>query len=118
MPRKSVTDLKTDDKIIEDALADFMAVSEVKGEIASDEYKAQDAKTRKVIDGMVATLANYALGTVKLAGVDGIVIYEEAVRDNLLYLAMELAKDLALVGIRVGNFQFPTNLCAICGGDV
>jgi hypothetical protein len=42
----------------------------------------------------------------------------KAIESTVLWMATELVKDLALVGLQVGNFQFPSDVCAICGGDV
>lgn len=124
MPRKSVTDLKSADKLIDEAIENFKSVSEIKYELAKDAYDMQDDKTKAVIDRLVKTLQTYATGsiTLQLAPPHGklvaVAIENDYLMFNLLYLAMEIVKDLAITGIRVAKFEFPPSLCSNCGSEI
>lgn len=124
MPRKSVIDLKSSDNLLDQATEEFKDVSEVKAEMARAVYDQQDAKTKAVIDSIHATLQHYATGyiTVQLAPPSGaltpVKLDNEYLGYNLLYLAVEIVKDLAITGIRVASFVFPPSLCVECGAEV
>jgi hypothetical protein len=117
MARKTAADLNPSMP----ALDDFEAVSAVKFEMALDVYAVQDEETQKVIDLIAATLRQYSNGHAKLK-VSGrfefVPIPEEMLNQTLMYLAVEVVKDLAILGIRVANFEFPPNICVTCGVEV
>jgi hypothetical protein len=89
--------------------------------MAKDAYDLQDEETQAAIDRIVCTLQSYVTGflNVKVAGASyvPVKIDNEYIGYNLLYLAVEVAKDLALLNIRVANFTFPPVLCVVCGAD-
>lgn len=124
MPRKSVTDLKSAKRKLNEAMEEFESLSEVKYELAKAAYEVQDAKTQQVIDRIVATLRTYATGyvTFQLAPPRGalstVKITNEYLGYNLFYLAVEVMKDLAMMGIKVAEFTFPPALCAQCGAEL
>ena len=95
----------------------FEEVSAVKYDLAHEVYDAQDDETKMLIDKIEHTLRQYATATVKI-GKRNWDITEEQLHFNLFYLAVEVVKDLALLDIRVGNFTFPEDVCATCGGEV
>lgn len=118
MARKTLADL---DPRLKSAREDFEAVSLVKYEMAKDAYDCQDEETQKVIDRIVATLQQYANGYIKVKVGNSFVpmqISNEYLGFNLLYLAVEIAKDLAFVDVRIANFEFPPSLCASCGAQI
>jgi hypothetical protein len=124
LPRKSVVDLKSADKLIADAIEELHLTAEIKGEIARDVYDAQNEATRTAIDSIVATLRKYATGyvSVQLSPPNGalvpVKIENEYLAFNLLYLAIEIAKDLSFLGIRLSEFKFPPSLCMQCGAEL
>jgi hypothetical protein len=124
MARKSVADLKSAKRKLEQAIEEFEATSEVKYDLAKAAYDVQDAKTQQVIDRIVATLRTYATGyvTFQLApprgAVEAVKITNEYLGYNLFYLAVEVVKDLAIMGIRVAEFEFPPALCSNCGVEL
>jgi hypothetical protein len=124
MPRKSTANLKSADKLIEQAVEDWKGVSVIKYEMAKEAYDAQDAKTQAVIDRIVGTLRSHANGYINVqltppsGGLVAVKIDNEYLMMNLLYLALEVVKDLAIVGTRVATFKFPPSLCAACGAEV
>jgi hypothetical protein len=124
MGRKSISDLKSVDKLTEDAVEEFKSVSEMKWELARDAYELQDKETKAVIDRIVATLRTYANGyiAVQLNPPTGETIPVKIENDyldmNLLWLAVEVVKDLAFIGVQVASFEFPPSLCAQCGADI
>lgn len=114
MARKSLADIDPD---LRRATEEFESISLVKYEMAKDAYDLQDDKTQKVIDRIVGTLQQYATGhiTVKVGGsYVPVKITNEYLGFNLLYLAVEVVKDLAFLDIRVESFKFPELLCAVC----
>jgi hypothetical protein len=124
MARKSVTDLKSAKRKLEEAIEEFEQMSEMKFELAKTVYDTQDAKTQAVIDRIVTTLRVYATGyiTLQLAPPHGaptaVKITNEYLGYNLFYLAVEVVKDLAIMGTRVAEFDFPPALCSQCGAEL
>jgi len=112
MARKSLADLYPH----KEALDEFVAVSLVKYEMAEEVYDAQDDETRTAINAIMGVLSTYATGNMTIKG-ESIKVPDTALQQNLLYLAVEVVKDLALLGIRVANFEFP-KLCVTCGVEV
>lgn len=115
MARKSLADI---DPELVSVLDEFKSLSEVRYEIARDAYNVQDDATKQVIDRMVATLQQYATGYIT-AKVNKTAVPVKIDHDylgyNLLYLAVEIVKDLAFMDIRVADFEFPEQFCASCG---
>lgn len=122
--RKSAADLKSADKLLAAALDDFKSVSELKYELAKEAYDMQDATTQAVIDRIVSTLQVYATGYInlQLSPPNGAVVPVKLdnvyLGYNLLWLALELVKDLAITGIKVAEFSFPPAMCVKCGADI
>ena len=118
---KSLTDLKSVDKLLDEAVEMFEATAEVKGEIANDVLAAQDDKTKAVILKIAGVLRSRLSDSIKVkvgkTSLD-VMASGKAVEFAVVWTACEIAKDLALVGIRVGSFVFPADTCAVCGGDV
>lgn len=118
MPPKSLTDI---DPKLQSITEEFNAISVVKGQMAQDAYDVQDAKTKATIDRIVATLQASATGTVQLKVgrmMNPVKLSNEILGFNLLYLAVEIVKDLAFVGIKVANFKFDPKHCADCGSEL
>jgi hypothetical protein len=90
---------------------EFISLAEYQGQVAREVYESQDDETRKVIDKIVTTLQNHSDGNVY--GVD-----DQYTDSMVMHLAVEAVKDLAVCGIQVANFQFPADICAMCGGEV
>lgn len=126
MPRKSITSLRSErlDQLTAEAFEEFKAVSEVKHELAMDALKAQDDETQEAIKRVAKTLQTYATGyiTLQLGPPSGkpvqVKIENDYLTMNLIWLAVEIAKDLAFVGIKLAEFQFPESLCAQCGSEI
>jgi hypothetical protein len=115
MARKTLADI---DPRLAPIVEEFQVLSEVRQEIAKDAYDVQDAGTQRTIDRMVATLQQYATGyiTAKVGKtVVPVKIDNDFIGMNLFYLAVEIVKDLAFMDIRVAEFEFPEQLCAVCG---
>jgi hypothetical protein len=124
MPRKSVADLKTKDRLVKDAVAGFKNASDVKYELAKDAYEMQDTETQRAIDRIVDTLRTYATGFIEVqlqpptGAVVPVKIDAKYLGYNLLFLAVEVAKDLAFVDIRLAGFKFPEGHCVSCGAEL
>jgi hypothetical protein len=124
MARKSITDLPSSAKLTKDAIEQYKSVSEIKYELAKEAYDEQDAATQAVIDRMVETLRTYCTGyiNVQLQPPTGarvpVKLTNEYLGYNLLFLAVEIVKDLALLDIKVASFRFPKSMCAVCGAEL
>lgn len=124
MARKSITNLKSNAKLVENAVAEFKSISELKYELAKEAYDAQDEDTKKAIDRIIGTLQVYATGsiTVQLQPPFGeyvtVRIDATYLGYNLLWLAIEICKDMALLGIRLAAFDFPQSMCAKCSAEI
>ena len=124
MARKSITDLRSKSKLQADALEEYKLTSEIKYELAKAAYDEQDKATQKVIDRIVDTLRGYCTGyiNVQLQPPTGALVPVKLdnryLGFNLLFLAVEIVKDLALLDIRVASFQFPQSQCAKCGAEL
>jgi len=126
VPRKSITAFspKSIERMENEAVEEFKMVSEIKYELAKDAYDLQDDETKAVIDRIVDTLRQYASGyiTIQLNPPEGamvpVKIENKYLGYNLLWLAVEIVKDLAFTDIRVANFEFPQSLCAQCGAEI
>lgn len=102
-------------------LDEFESVSLVKQELAQDAYEFQDEETKRAIDRVTATLQQHATGyvNVKVGGtLHALKIENEYLGYNLFWLAVEIVKGLAFVGLRVANWQWPELLCASCGSEI
>jgi hypothetical protein len=121
MARKSVVNLKETDKLVQEAVEEFEAVSEMKYEIAKASYDAQDDDTRKMIDKLVKVLDQHATGHITLS-LDGdsvpVEVEKKYVGFNTLYIVMDMLKTLALFDIRVGKYTFPDMYCSNCEAEL
>lgn len=122
MSRKTAEDLKSVDKLLDMAYEQFAFITAVKAELAQEVYDAQDAETKRAINTIKSKLRQLVTDTIILTLENGgkaeAQITAEDLEQNVLWLAVEIVKDLAIVGVQVANFKFPTKSCAICGGDV
>lgn len=101
----------------EEIIEEFVAVSEIKDELAGDVYGNQDDKTKAALALIVKTLRTYSTGKIVVDG-EELEIEPDVLAQNFRWLAVEIVKDLALLGIRVESFNFPEALCAICGTEL
>lgn len=118
MARKTLADIDPGLTVV---IEEFQAVGRVKDEMAKDAIKMQDKETRAAIDRILGTLQTYATGyiTPKIGkSVVPVKVDNEFITMHLRWLAVEIAKDLAFVDIRLANFTFPPSLCASCGADI
>jgi hypothetical protein len=99
----------------------FKMASEARLELAMRAYKAQDKQTRDALDLIVARLRTLSTGQIRIfpegkTGRSVVVPIEPATIDsNILFLATEILKDLALMDVKVANYEFPSVYCAECG---
>jgi len=105
---------------IEEQLEIFRRQTEARGRIAEAAYEAQDKQTKNAIDSIRDRLSIIATGNV-LVYPDGkrnpgvsVQISTELVDHNILFFATEIVKDLAMMDIRIENYEFPTVYCAEC----
>lgn len=94
---------------------------ETRHKIAMTALEAQDDETRAVLWAIVDRLRLAANGTVRVYpnGKRGdsyaVPISQEYQDYNLLFVATEILKDLALLDVRVANYEMPLVYCAECG---
>jgi hypothetical protein len=105
---------------VDEQLEIFKRQTEARGQIGQAAYDAQDKTTKNAIDAIRDRLTIIATGNV-LVYPDGkrnppvtVRISTELVDQNVLYFATEIVKDLAMMNIRVANYEFPTVYCAEC----
>ncbi len=109
---------------IQDALDEWKLMTETRYEIAMEAYEYQDDETKKVLDRIVIRLRMGANGMIRVrvnpphGGTVPVQVEQEWLDMNLLYVATEILKDLALFDIKVGTYQFPPSLCVSCGTQI
>lgn len=124
MARKTLESIQTPEQMASEALGEWKSVTEMRYELAKDAYDFQDEDTKKVIDRMVDRLRVSASGYIKIAlnpphsGVIPVKIEQEYLDYNILYVATEILKDMALFDIRVASYQFPPSQCVSCGAEL
>lgn len=108
-------------KIVAAQLDLFKLATEARYELAMLAYKAQDKETQAALDLMVIRLRTLSTGQIRIfpngKGQPGVVVpIEQAQSDqNILFLATEILKDLALMDVKVANYEFPPVYCVECG---
>jgi hypothetical protein len=121
--RKHAT-AKVTDKKLREAIEEFEALCEVRGEIAKAAYDAQDSETQQVLERIRDRLRLAVTGYVQVmvdpphSGVVSVKVEQRFLDFNLMFVATEILKDLGLFGIRVASFEFPPMLCTNCGGEI
>src|SRR5262245_45492169 len=106
-------------KLADKALQDFQLSSADRAARAKRVYDLQDNATKDAIDRIQDVLSEIARRHmwVGLAGDSHRVVQvipDQVVRDNMLYMAVEIMLDLARMDIQVEGFVIPKNLCAEC----
>jgi hypothetical protein len=108
-------------KVVTEQLELYRKATEARYRIAMATFKIQDRKTQLAIEVIRDRLTTAASGSIRIypngKRKDSIVVSvdQELVDQNLLYVAIEIVKDLAFMDIQVENFQFGTVHCAECG---
>jgi hypothetical protein len=121
MPRKTVTGT---DKQIREAVEEFQAMCEVRYDIAKAAYDAQDDETKEVLDRIRDRLRLAVTGYITVtinpphSGAVPVKVEQKYIDFNLMYVATEILKDLALFGIRVASYEFPETHCVTCGAEI
>lgn len=107
------------DAAVAEQVEEYKRLSEKRFEIANAAYRAQDEKTRAVLNAIQDQLLVGASGTIRVyvGGKDAIAVPVdmEYVEYNTLYVATEILKDLALLDVKVANYKFPDVFCVECG---
>lgn len=121
MARKHVT---ATDKQVQEAIEEFQEMCEVRYEIARAAYEAQDDDTKEVLDRIRDRLRLAVTGYIQVqvnpphSGVVSVRVDSKFIDYNLLFVATEILKDLALFGVRVANYEFPNVHCDNCGAEL
>jgi hypothetical protein len=98
----------------------FQSQTEARYRIAKAAFEAQDDKTQEALQMLQDRLSFIATQEIRVfpngKGGAGVVVNvdQDTVDQNLLYMATEIVKDLALLDIRVENYKFPTKHCSEC----
>lgn len=112
------------DARVQEAVEEFRAMTEVRYDLAKAAYDHQDKETQKVINRMVDRLRLGATGYIEVrvnpphGSIVPVKIEQQYLDFNLLYVACEILKDLAMFDIRVGTYEFPPSICAMCGAEM
>lgn len=121
MARKHVV---TGEKQIAEAIEEFALMCEVRYEIAKAAFDFQDDETKEVLSRIRDRLRLAVTGYISVqvnpphSGTVPVKIEPKYIDMNLLYVATEILKDLALFGIRVANYKFPDMHCSNCGVEI
>lgn len=121
MARKTATATQA---LIDEAVENWKAVTEVRYELAKEAFDFQDEDTQALLQRIVNRLRVGASGviTVKINPPANmsvpVKIDQEYLDYNLLYVATEILKDLAMFDIQVGTYQFPPSMCVSCGAEL
>lgn len=109
---------------IEHQLEIFKRATEARYELAMRAYNAQDNQTKDALDIMVARLRTIGTGQIRIfpdgkRGHSVVVPIEPVLQDqNIMFLATEIFKDLALMDVQVANYEFPPVYCVECGDKI
>jgi hypothetical protein len=113
--------VRTQEKIVRDQLDLFYEQTNARYRIARAAYDAQDEDTQRVIDMLCDRLKTAGTGYVKIfpngkrnppVSIPITLEYQDM---NVLYIATEILKDLALADVKVENYNFPRVYCDECG---
>lgn len=115
MPRKTAP-LNAEEKA-DLAYQAWLARLETLHAVAGRAYKRQNKLTQEALDVTADRLFSISQGLVKFHGVIR-TVPPTTLRKNALYLATEIFKDLALLDIRVADFEFVDEVCVECGAPV
>lgn len=128
MPRKNSPSKRKeipqhhDPNAVDKALAVWEQASVRRAEYAIEAFNAQNERTREAISRIQAVLMANAGGLIRLRvpgrGLMAVQVEDEHIRNNALYIAVEMMKDLAYMDIKVADFEFPQAYCAKCGSDL
>lgn len=111
-------------EVVEHQVELFKMASDARYRLAMQAYEAQDAETRLALDTMRDRLRQFGTGYIRVfpdgkqGGSIAIPIEPVYQDQNILYLATEIFKDLALMDIRVESYEFPKVFCAECGEKI
>lgn len=110
------------DVALEKATEVWIAAAKARARYALDAYHEQDDRTKEALSRIRDVLMANAGGLVRIP-VPGrmpvaVQIESEHIENNALYMAVEIMKDLAFMGIRVADFTFPQSYCASCGAEL
>lgn len=118
MSRKSILPNK---KVLDEAVDNWKAVTEIRGEMAKEAWDYQDEETQKVLNRILNRLRLGTNGdTAVKVGRSYVPVRmpQEYIDYNLMFIAIEILKDLRLFDIQIANFKFPPSLCAKCGATL
>jgi hypothetical protein len=87
-----------------------MALIEIKAELAQEAYDFQDTETQALIRRLTERLRPLAAFPPGLPS--------KYMDMQLLFLATEILKDLALFDVKVGTYKFPPATCIRCGAEM
>jgi hypothetical protein len=117
--RKSIVNA---DKQLAEALEDWKLQTEVRYELAKEAYDFQDDDTKEVIDRIVNRLRLGANGFIRVRLSDqssvSVKVEQEYLDFNILYVACEIIRDLALFDVRLAHYAFPPSMCISCGAEI
>lgn len=109
------------DSKIQRAIEVWQEQAKARYKIAMAVHGAQDGITKEAIERIRDRLVAYSTGLIKISpdGFSGMPVTVEVevqyIDFNALYLAVGIMSDLAMVGVQIGNFEFPPGICSECG---
>jgi hypothetical protein len=107
--------------VIKQQLEIFEQATNARYRIARLAYEAQDSETRRILDMVCDRLKTAGSGYIRIFPNGkrnpsvAIPINLEFQDKNILFIATEILKDLALFDVKVANYKFPKVYCVNCG---
>jgi hypothetical protein len=121
---KAKAKAKKTDSAVDHQIKIFNMATEARYKLAMQAFNAQDKVTQDALSLMVERLRTLSTGQIRIypEGRNGpsvvVKIEPEQVDQNIMFLATEILKDLALFDIQVANYEFPSVYCVDCGEKV
>ena len=119
--RKAV---KETDARLAEAVEEWKTLTEIRYELATTVYEAQDEQTQVTMQMLVNRLRLSSAGYVEIqvnpprGSLVPVKIEQQYLDYNLLYIVTQIFSDLAVTGVRVGTFKPVPGVCASCGAEI
>lgn len=95
----------------DEATEDFITVTEYQYEVDMEINAKQDAGTRQAILNVLGVLKEHNTDCIYEAT-------EDEIDRALWVIALEIVKDMAILGYRLGTFTLPIDQCVKCGEEI
>lgn len=102
---------------VDKALLRYREIAEKRFKMAMQIYEAQDGSTQEVIDRIRDRLTIAATGVVIING-QPVKLEQKYVDFNLLWIAVDILSDLAMMNIQIENYEPSPMVCIECKREI